>query len=107
MDGGPAIIVNAWDRLSVECSIFSIAHELAHLLLHLDSFDVDDSDYLFDQEKETNVFASYFLMPVVAFTQEWGNSSGLSFVKRVIKIKHIFQGSYKTVLDRLVEIYGL
>jgi Zn-dependent peptidase ImmA (M78 family)/transcriptional regulator with XRE-family HTH domain len=107
MDGGPAIIVNSWDRLSVECSIFSVAHELAHLLLHLDSFDVDDSDYLFDQEREANVFASYFLMPSAAFTQVWENSSGLSFVNRVIKIKHFFQVSYKTVLDRLAEIYGL
>lgn len=107
MDGGPAIIVNSWDRLSVECSIFSVAHELAHLLLHLDSFDVDDSDFLFDQEKEANVFASYFLMPSTAFIQVWGNSSGLPFVNRVIKTKHFFQVSYKTVLDRLAEIYGM
>ncbi|CAB3396215.1 ImmA/IrrE family metallo-endopeptidase [Kyrpidia spormannii] len=34
-DGGPAIVVNAWDRISVERRIFSAAHELGHLLLHL------------------------------------------------------------------------
>ena len=33
-DGGPAVVVNTWDRISVERWIFTAAHELGHLLLH-------------------------------------------------------------------------
>jgi transcriptional regulator with XRE-family HTH domain len=36
-DGGRAIVVNVWDRISVERWIFTAAHELGHLLLHLSS----------------------------------------------------------------------
>ena len=39
-DGGPAVAVNVWDRISVERRIFSAAHELGHLMLHLDAYDV-------------------------------------------------------------------
>ena len=38
-EGGPAIIVNTWERLPVETWIFSAAHELGHLLLHLSAYD--------------------------------------------------------------------
>ncbi len=33
-DGGAAVVVNTWDRISVERWIFAAAHELGHLLLH-------------------------------------------------------------------------
>ena len=33
-DGGPAVVVNTWDRISVERWIFTAAHELGHVLLH-------------------------------------------------------------------------
>ena len=59
-DGGPAIIVNVWERISVERWIFSAAHELGHLLLHLDAYDADESAEDDAQEIEANVFASHF-----------------------------------------------
>ncbi|KUK63090.1 MAG: Helix-turn-helix domain protein [Desulfotomaculum sp. 46_80] len=105
-DGGPAIIVNVWERISVERWIFSAAHELGHLLLHLDAYNVDEISEDEDQETEANVFASYFLMPEKAFKSEWTKASGLFFVDRVFKIKRIFQVSYKTVLYRLSEKSG-
>jgi len=100
-DGGPAIVVNIWDRISVERWIFSAAHELGHLLLHLDTYDVDESFEEEVQEKEANTFASYFLMPDKAFRSEWAETYGLPYVDRVLKVKRIFQVSYKTVLFRL------
>lgn len=105
-EGGPAIIVNVWDRISVERWIFSAAHELGHLLLHLDTYDVDETSESEDQESEANVFASHFLMPEKAFKSEWNDTSGLPFIKRVFKVKLIFQVSYKTVLYRLSQIPG-
>jgi len=105
-DGGPAIIVNVWDRISVERWIFSAAHELGHLLLHLDTYDVQERNEDENQEVEANIFASYFLMPEETFLSEWDNTYGLSFVDRVMKTKRIFQVSYKSVLYRLSERDG-
>ncbi|MDD3889955.1 MAG: XRE family transcriptional regulator [Syntrophomonadaceae bacterium] len=100
-DGGPAIIVNVWERISVERWIFSAAHELGHLLLHFDTYDISDSTEDIDQEKEADIFASYFLMPDEVFKGEWEGAAGLPLVQRVFKVKHIFRVSYKTVLYRL------
>lgn len=100
-EGGPAVIVNVWERISVERWIFSAAHELGHLLLHLDSYDVAQFQEDAEQEHEANVFASYFLMPEKTFKSEWAETAGLPLVTRVFKLKKIFQVSYKTVLYRL------
>ncbi|ACV64572.1 helix-turn-helix domain protein [Desulfofarcimen acetoxidans DSM 771] len=105
-DGGPAVIVNVWGRISVERWIFSAAHELGHLLLHLDTYNIEESFEDKDQENEANVFASHFLMPEKAFQAEWIDTYGLSFVDRVFKVKQIFLVSYKTVLYRLSESLG-
>ena len=102
-DGGPAVVVNVWDRIAVERWIFSTAHELGHLLLHLDAFDVDVLDEDDKQEAEANVFASHFLMPKLGFDEEWGETLGLPFWQRVLKVKRIFRVSDKTVLYRLIE----
>ncbi len=102
-DGGPAIVVNVWERISVERWIFSAAHELGHLLLHLEAYQVDETQEDEEQEQEANIFASYLLMPNDAFESEWSETYGLAFVDRVLKVKRIFQVSYKTVLYRLSE----
>lgn len=105
-DGGPAVAVNVWERISVERWIFSAAHELGHLLMHLDAYSVNESQENESQETEANIFASYFLMPEKAFHSEWDDTYGLAFVDRVLKVKRIFQVSYKTVLYRLSERDG-
>ncbi len=104
-DGGPAIVVNTQERISVERWIFSAAHELGHLLLHLDSYDVAEAAEAEEEEKEANVFASYFLMPEHLFSKEWEEARGLPFVNRVLKVKRMFRVSYLTVLHRLAERY--
>ena len=105
-DGGPAIIVNVWERISVERWIFSAAHELGHLLLHFDAYDVGLSAEEPEQEVEANFFASHFLMPNAAFESEWADAYGLALINRVLKVKRIFQVSYKTILYRLSESLG-
>ncbi len=105
-DGGPAIVVNVWERIAVERWIFSAAHELGHLLLHLEAYQVDETQEDEEHEHEANIFASHFLMPDDAFEPEWSETYGLAFVDRVLKVKRIFQVSYKTVLYRLSEGYG-
>lgn len=102
-DGGPAIVVNTHERISVERWIFSAAHELGHLLLHLDSYDVGQAAEEAEEEREANVFASYFLMPEHLFSKEWEETRGLPFVNRVLKVKRMYRVSYLTVLHRLIE----
>jgi len=103
-EGGPAIVVNVWDRIPVERWIFSAAHELGHLLLHMDAYDVDVIEEDKQQEKEANVFASEFLMPQVGFEKEWKETAGLSLWSRILKVKRIYHVSYKTVLYRLMDL---
>lgn len=100
-DGGPAVVVNAWERIPVETWIFSAAHELGHLLMHLGAYDVTEEDESLDEEKEANVFASHFLMPEKAFRKEWNDTAGHAFFDRVMKVKRIFRVSWRTVLYRL------
>lgn len=101
-DGGhPAIVINTWDRISVERWIFSAAHELGHLLMHNDSYDVSDSEEREKEEKEANEFASYFLMPHDLFIREITQASGHPLAIAVWKVKKQFNVSYKTVLYRL------
>lgn len=102
-DGGPAVVVNTWDRISVERWIFTAVHELAHLLLHLSAFDVAEDAEDKEQEVEADTFAAYFLMPEELFDAEFADSRGLGLVDRVLKIKRVFRVSYRTVLYRMQE----
>ena len=102
-DGGPAVVVNTWDRISVERWIFTAAHELGHLLLHPDDYRRDATDIREPAEREADAFASLFLMPEDAFSEAWDRTDGLSLIVRVLKVKRLFRVSYKTVLYRLVE----
>lgn len=102
-DGGPAIAINTWERISVERRIFSAAHELGHLVLHLQDFDLGEKEELPAHEKEADRFASHFLMPNQAFQKEWSATAGLHVVDRVLQVKQVFRVSYRAVLYRLVE----
>jgi Zn-dependent peptidase ImmA (M78 family)/transcriptional regulator with XRE-family HTH domain len=102
-DGGPAILVNIWDRISVERRVFSAAHELAHLILHPHAYDVSKLVEDDKEETEANLFAGHFLMPDVGFRKEWNEAAGLHWVDRILKVKRIYRVSYKTILVRLLD----
>ncbi len=104
MDGGPGIVVNSERGLSVERQIFTIAHELGHLVLHSSSYAVSDDVEDKDEEKAANLFAGVFLVPDDALMREWEESKGLSFVDRVLKVKKYFKVSYLTVLQRISQL---
>jgi Zn-dependent peptidase ImmA (M78 family)/transcriptional regulator with XRE-family HTH domain len=100
-DGGPAVIVNTWDRITVERWIFSAAHELGHLILHQDAFNVEETEENDEQEREADIFAAHFLMPDEAFAKELNSLRGLYWVDIVLALKRIFKVSWKTVVIRL------
>lgn len=104
-DGGPAIAVNTNKKISVERQIFSIAHELGHLVLHQDSYgDLWDAPPTEPQEREADAFAAAFLMPEQAFLDEWNANRGLHWVDAVLKTKRRFKVSYQVVLRELIEL---
>ena len=105
-DGGPAVVVNTWERLPVEHWIFSAAHELAHLLFHLQAYSVDEESEDKDQERDADTFASHFLMPDAVFRREWDSTVGLPLFDRVLKVKRVFRVSWRTVLYRLNEDFS-
>jgi Zn-dependent peptidase ImmA (M78 family) len=100
-DGGSCVVVNCFEKISVESWIFSAAHELAHLVLHQNSFSSEYKEEDQKEEDDANLFAGEFLMPEIAFQKAWEEAKGLDPVDRVIKIKHKFHVSYQTVLMRL------
>ena len=102
-DGGPAIVVNIWERISIERRIFSAAHELGHLMMHQGSYNINETKEDRVEEKQADLFAGHFLMPDQGFRKAWQGASGLYWIDRVFKVKHIFHVSYKTVLFRLIE----
>ncbi|MDR1872747.1 MAG: ImmA/IrrE family metallo-endopeptidase [Deltaproteobacteria bacterium] len=100
-DGGPAIIINMWDKIPWERRIFTTAHELALIIFRFASLDhIEEND---NEEKMANVFASHFLMPNTAFVKAWNNAPSKKLFPRVFFVKQIFRVSYKTVLSRLID----
>lgn len=97
-DGGPAIIVNDNRNISVERKIFTVAHELGHIILHRTSFDGKITEENKDEEREADTFAAEFLMPEEAFLAQWEAHRGIPWVDAVLQIKQYFGVSYKTIL---------
>ena len=103
-DGGPAMAINTGKKISVERQIFSIAHELGHLVLHKDSYGETAEELNDDQENEADRFAAAFLMPEKQFLAEWNENRGLHWIDAVLKTKRHFKVSYQAVLRQLIEM---
>jgi len=102
-DGGPAIAINTGKNISVERQIFSLAHELGHLVLHQESYGNPEAANE-EQEHEADRFAAAFLMPEKQFLAEWTENRGLHWVDAVLKTKRHFKVSYQAVLHQLIDI---
>lgn len=103
-DGGPAISVNVSKGISVERQIFTVAHEMAHLILHKESFRPEIFDDVPDEEKEADKFAGYFLMPNEEFKRALDRCRGMHWVDAILTVKRYFRVSYLTVIRRLLDL---
>ena len=101
--GSPAIVVNIREGISVERQIFTVAHELGHIVMHRSSFNSDNTREPEREEKEADQFAGYFLMPQEAFEKSWQENKGLHWLQSILHIKRFYKISYQTVIYRLVE----
>lgn len=104
-DGGPAIIVNSEAGISIERQIFTIAHELGHLVLHKDSYVAAKEEETDSEEYEANAFAGHFLIPDEGLRSTWEELRGLHWIDAVLRVKKEYRVSYKTILYRLKDIY--
>lgn len=98
------ILVNCEPGISGERRLFTLAHELGHMLLHGESA-LAQQEYAKNGalEDEANRFASRLLMPDAIFRKVWGECFADCWVDRVLAVKRRFRVSYKTVLYRLGE----
>ena len=103
-DGGPAIMVNSKEDITIERQIFTVAHELGHLILHPQAYNLTKTQESNREESEADLFAAYFLMPQSAFEKKLNESYGLAFVERVLHIKRFFGVSYLAILHRLADM---
>jgi Zn-dependent peptidase ImmA (M78 family)/DNA-binding XRE family transcriptional regulator len=103
VDGGPAMAINTGKNISVERQIFSMAHELAHLILHKETYG-KPANLNDEQEREADRFATAFLMPEAPFIAEWTENRGLHWVDAVLKTKRHFKVSYQAVLHQLIDL---
>ena len=106
-DGGPAVIVNISDSITIERRIFTSVHELGHILLHSESFNQNELLEIEKEEQEADLFAGYFLLPSEGFNREWEECKGLNWYDAVLHIKRKYRVSYKTVLHRLIQLNNL
>lgn len=110
-DADIVIFTNTCSRLSRE--IFTLAHEIGHVLLHMESVDsfIDDANTISrrstnEKEQEANYFAACLLMPagdVKRFLErdiEDFNHNGLSAID-IARMMSEFNVSFDMVLNRL------
>ena len=93
-DRVPVIVVNSTHNL--ERRRLTLAHELAHRLIHPDS----DADI----EKAANRFAGALLMPKDYVLEEVGNRRHSIGYQEIIDLKHMYRVSAAAVLVRLEQL---
>jgi Zn-dependent peptidase ImmA (M78 family) len=101
-DGGPAVIVNVNWRCPYERIIYTIARDIAHLILH----PTKNKDRIKIESDEAEIFASHFLLPEEGLKFHWNNYSWLHWTDRVLKIKHIYGICCQEILLRLEKFTG-
>ena len=104
--GSCGIAVNNGEAVPGERQLFTLCHEVGHLLMHHQDGDADDTPEMKKcREKEANAFAAGMLIPTAEFNSAWDNTEGRLWFDRVLAVKRIFTVSYLTVIYCLEERY--
>lgn len=102
--GMPYIVLNRNNDYAVK-SMFDVAHELGHLLLHKHvQFDLLTYEEFQDIEREANTFASSFLLPEQAFKEDLKKVSNLSNPDDYTPLKQKWYVSIKVMGQRAYEL---
>jgi transcriptional regulator with XRE-family HTH domain len=101
-DGGPAVIVNVNWRSPYERIVYTIARDIAHLILHPKK----NKDRIRFETDEAEIFASHFLLPEDGLKFHWNNYAWLHWTDRILKLKHIYGICCQEILLRLQKFTG-
>jgi len=92
----PVIVVN--NQFSLERRRLTLAHELAHRLIEVDSLNNKD------EEKATTLFAGAFLMPREHLLRDVGKHRNALGYKELINLKRLYRVSGAALLMRLRQL---
>lgn len=100
---GAFVLINT-HNISIERQLFTLAHEIGHLIFHRDEYQDQllastDKDIEKAREAVANYFASHLLVSQVAFEQARHNMQD-----DLLRLKAYFRVSYATILKRFDEI---
>ena len=95
--GGPAILVNSWERIPIEKQIFTAAQELGHLLLHPTSYNLALTEEQQHEAADATHFAATLLIPDAALPHIPIPTSAT----HLMKLKRIYRTSWQTLLSRI------
>ena len=105
-NGSCGIAVNNGEAIPGERQLFTLCHEVGHLLMRHQDEDTEDSpEAKKRREKEANAFAAGMLVPTAEFNSAWDNTEGRLWFDRILAVKRIFTVSYLTVIYCLEERY--
>lgn len=106
-DGGPAIFVNI-GTANVERWIFTMFHELGHIILQPESYDgqIQTEEKHSKEENDADIFAAEFLLPVDTVRERVKGTKNYSFINKVLELKKEFSVSYKAVLKQYCRAYS-
>ena len=105
-NGSCGIAVNNGEAVPGERQLFTLCHEVGHLLMHHQDDATDDSpETKRRREKEANAFAAGMLIPSAEFNSAWDNTEGRLWFDHILAVKRIFTVSYLTVIYCLEERY--
>jgi Zn-dependent peptidase ImmA (M78 family)/transcriptional regulator with XRE-family HTH domain len=99
---GAFILINT-QEITIERQLFTLAHEIGHLIFHR----VEYQDTLMEQgnqeeekarEKVADYFAGHLLVPQTEFEQIY------QLTQDIVKLKQHFRVSYQVILSRLAEM---
>jgi len=107
-DQGAFILVNTKD-CTVERQIFTLAHEMGHLILHRDEYQASllgegTGEEEMEREEIANYFASHLLVPRKTLFQQIEPLKFLPLNELVYKLKKHFRVSYQVIIRCLSEI---
>lgn len=106
-DGGPAVFVNT-GTANVERWIFTLIHELGHIILHPDSYngEIKEEDSKSQEEDDANTFAAEFLLPINVVREKVMKTTEFSFINKILEIKREFSVSYELALRQYCNAYS-
>lgn len=91
------VILNDYKQ-SASRSFWDAAHELGHLVMHIDS-DID----IKQREKEANLFAAEFLLPQAGFTRDFGIRNKIDW-SNLFNLKQQWKTSVASMIHRAYDL---